>query len=204
MMNSNNGDCLLNCQAAMCGDGYKQTQGSRTEECDDGNNLDCGTCRAGCGDSAKHSQGSIDTIAASSIYNGEGFTLHDGTSLVTGVRFVYTFSDPPPDSDTLIQIKLESSDASEVVADKTRGAINRPSMKLKITASGAGNRVQLEHDLTGQSNNQPIERYVSSGQFVIDGMSRGTGDGPCGINAGCASHDDCRSGTCNPMTHLCR
>ncbi len=183
----------------VCGDGVVAVG---NEQCDDRNISACGTCNSSCSVAQPpvEATGLITTTA--SLFDGETFTLNDGTNSAT----VFCFSKPAPAADggvgtsvctpSSVAVDVSAAATAETVADAIVAAVNG-APTLGITASKRiGNPwVRLVNDVIGGGRNNAITETVAATGFIVNGMSGGGGR-DCAIGVGCSSGNDCASGNC--------
>lgn len=119
--------------------------------------------------------GTITTVAAANLVDGETFTLDDGIN--TPVVFEF---DVTPDGVTPGNILVDVS--GDITADDVRdtviAAINGVGGALEISAaSGGAATVDLTHTLGGTVGNTTSSETVADGGFVITNMTGGLDDG---------------------------
>ncbi|PZR16003.1 MAG: hypothetical protein DI536_06795 [Archangium gephyra] len=206
--------CSANCQNTLnltgnvCGDGVRDPI---REQCDDRNTNACGTCNATCtaAQSFSSAQGTIRTVHDADFganpTEGQTIVLNDGAN--TPTTFCMRFDNAIftcPAGQVMIDLTGSSPNADQV-ADVVVAAINGVGSTLNITATKRTTQpyVALRNDTQGAIGNQPITGTVSINGWVMTGMSGGSGGFDCANGTGCAVHQDCSSGYCNPTTHVC-
>jgi cysteine-rich repeat protein len=186
--------CMADCSGTQpltgpyCGDGVRTNP---PEACDDGNNDACGTCSADCRTSQPFASasGSITTVQASNIPDGDTVTLNDGVHAAEVFEF---------DKDNAVatgHIRVAISGNSSSVADSVRTAITTENTagRLTIAPGGTGNTVALTNTQPGTVGNQLIQTTVNVSGFSVTGMSGGRAF-DCPADTGCKTNSDCALG----------
>jgi hypothetical protein len=176
----------------ICGDGLKVA----AEACDDFNTSACGTCNATCSvaQPATVATGVITAIGASSLLNGETFTLSDGIH----APVTFEFSSLATVGAGHVQIQRMAGSAASAVANSIRTAILSGVSGLAVAATinpSNAAQVLIQDQNPGVPGNVAITETVSNSGFMVSGMSGGVGD-DCPTGTGCSQNDDCASRIC--------
>lgn len=119
--------------------------------------------------------GTITTIVAANINDGEVFTLGDGYNSTLTFEFDKGGGITPPN----VQVDISLAVSADDVRDAIIAAVNGVGASLKVTASNGGAAtVNLVHDDTslGGNPNQTMTDTVLDLGFVVNGMSGGIND----------------------------
>jgi hypothetical protein len=121
--------------------------------------------------SATFAAGTITTIVAANIVNGETFTLNDGTNPAKIFEFRHSGAVTPGHVLVDISVAVTADDVRDAIIT----AVNGVGAGLAITASNGGSAtVDLVNDATGSAGNQAITDTVADAGFTHTGMSGGT------------------------------
>jgi hypothetical protein len=115
--------------------------------------------------------GSITTVVAANISDGETFTIKDGVNTV-----VFEFDTGGGVTPGNVAVDISGATTADDVRDAIITAINGVGAGLKITAaSGGAATVSLTHDDTnlGGNPNQAITHTVADPGFAVSGMTGG-------------------------------
>ncbi len=184
-----------------CGNGV--VEAAAGENCDDRNDLACGTCSAGCTTSIspRAATGSITAALGNQQQDGETFTLDDGFNPPTVFEWNLLGTGVGAGR---VRVDYTQTYGQGMMAMALRDAVNSVGGTLLITATHSGGpTAMLDHDRLTSLGNRPITETVSNGQFVVQGMSGGAA-GDCPANVGCNQAADCASGVCNTTTRVCQ
>ncbi|QRN98385.1 DUF4215 domain-containing protein [Archangium violaceum] len=200
--------CNYNCKWNWCGDGIVNV--STKELCDDGNNVDCGTCSADCKNrqDASYATGKIIAVPTDNISDGATFSINDG--VLDRLHFEF---DVTNDGVAKNNIKVDISDKKHPneVADQIAAAISNgtPNGFRVYVFSINWNEVQLSHRSMGTAGNHQIRKSGNNNNLRVEGMSGGSGYN-CPRYTGCVRDEDCTfdlkcdiplgsaKGTCQP------
>ena len=124
--------------------------------------------------SAAKATGTITTVTGAELVDEETFVINDGVN--PAVTFEFDDDDSVVETSTLRQVEFTSGDTANTVRDTIIAAING-APALSITASSGGDAtVSLLHDSNGSFSNIPMSETVNDTDFVVSGMTGGTGD----------------------------
>jgi len=116
--------------------------------------------------------GSITTIVAANISDGEDFILDDGVN--PAVTFEFDKDDSVVETDTLRQVNLFGLTTADQVRDAILAAIEDAPL-LGISASNGGAATVSLVGFPGTASNVAIVENVTDVGFVVTGMASGTG-----------------------------
>jgi len=186
---ANTATCDSDCTEPLCGDGHLNALAG--EVCDDHNELACGSCSADCQIvQLAAATGSLAIPGAAALTDGETFTLNDGVHAATTFEF-----NKGSASGGHVQIKYGNTDTAAVVCALTVTAINGVTTTLAITAAAcSANVTNLTNNRQTSLGNVPIINNTAA--MTATGMAGGKG-GDCPLNTGCATGNDCATGTCS-------
>jgi cysteine-rich repeat protein len=200
-----------------CGNGISgETRLDGTlEACDDDRSFNCGTCsRTTCarvGLSA--ASGKIDASLATTIADGNWFTLDDGTNPPVTFEFDVDGACTPSTTNPVRKCVVFSGTLDpEDVTSVIRTAINNVGTSaFNITAarSTPASLIELSNGVKGVVGNVLIDTSGNSvvaapksGSIVVDGMSGGAG---CAVQSPCNEDSDCLSGLhCGSNSKICK
>lgn len=198
---------VLSLKGQFCGDGTINGSGDDAEACDDGNSDSCGTCDSTCKvEKRAAAHGSITVKAASSIVDGDHFTLRDGPDR-SPVTFEFNHNDL---TNSNVLIRLVDGETTSAVASRIAVAINSKGDDLRIVAHTTASTqdppviiVTLDHESIGEFGNQTIDTNIPGSYLLITGMEGGLGAN-CDQGMGCTKDEDCKpNSVCSPTTHKC-
>jgi hypothetical protein len=199
--------CDSDCTFPMCGDGHRNQVPGVDEVCDDGNTDACGTCSPDCKTPQMMSTKATGRIDVTSIPNdGAMLTINDGINSLLVLEFDTNGSCTSTSDRACINISSGSgAPSNDDVAGMIATTINGFGLRLLVTPTQNGSRVEVAHDLEGQIGNGTdpyaiVTRSPSTMGIALSNLSDGMGyNCPAGTNppTGCVRNADCRARNCS-------
>lgn len=122
--------------------------------------------------------GSITTVAAASLIDGETFTLNDGVHAAT----VFEFDSNATVTVGHVAVTFSGGNTATQIRDAIIAAVNGVTSTLNITAApGTSAQVLLTNDTAGTVGNVTITETVANSGFTTIGMTGGTDSGEIDI-----------------------
>lgn len=119
--------------------------------------------------------GSITTVAAASLVDGETFTLNDGSHTAT----IFEFDSNSSITGGRTAVTITGGMTATQVRDAMVSAINGVAGTLAITAApGTSAQVLLTNDAVGSAGNTTITETVANAGFLVNNMSGGVSASP--------------------------
>jgi cysteine-rich repeat protein len=205
--------CDIDCTPVACGDLHINAIAG--EKCDDGNADACGTCPATACNvlpiAAVRATSTVTTVNGDHVGDGDTLKLDDGFGKTITLEFdLGGLQNPNNVSVSFAQ--APATDAATIASRMVDAVNTKAPAGFLITASvpTGGTTVTLTNTRKSVFGNTAIG--VTGQIGIVGGFTfsasppsmTGGAVGNCPANIGCASGDDCKSGTCNPTTHKCQ